>query len=336
LRPSADIGDTGTVDIEDLRTIAAAWLTDDVDPGYNADADLNMDDKIDNVDSDILAENWLTGGGRTGHYYYHYDGLGSVAAISDSAGDTVEQYDYDVYGAVLIVDSAGQVQALSLVGNPYFFTGRRLDDETGLYYYRTRYYHPALGRFLQTDPIGYQGGINLYAYCGNNPIILLDPSGLCGDDSWFSSWATETGDTITNTIGPLVGLGPDGFSTGEAWGAFAEEHSRASQGVVNALTGGLFDRESGIFYDAFNSQWEDLGSPSNEDSAAFSSGETGGRIFEVVMLVAAVAKATDFNPWLGKIAKHGAHKGGPHQYPHVQIMIRAGAHTTKHIRIPIP
>lgn len=96
--------------------MAAAWLTDDADPGYNADADLNMDGKIDNVDSDILAENWLTGGGRTGHYYYHYDGLGSVTAISDFAGNTVEQYDYDVYGAVLIVDSEGHVQAVSLIG----------------------------------------------------------------------------------------------------------------------------------------------------------------------------------------------------------------------------
>jgi RHS repeat-associated protein len=66
----------------------------------------------------------------------------------------------------------------SAVGNPYFFTGRRLDFETGLYYYRARMYSPDMGRFLQTDPIGYGDGIHWYAYCGNNPVVLVDPEGL--------------------------------------------------------------------------------------------------------------------------------------------------------------
>jgi RHS repeat-associated protein len=57
------------------------------------------------------------------------------------------------------------------------FTGRRFDYETGLYYYRARYYNPYIGRFLQTDPIGYGDGINWYAYCGNNPLAFIDPSG---------------------------------------------------------------------------------------------------------------------------------------------------------------
>ena len=62
------------------------------------------------------------------------------------------------------------------------FTGREYDAETGLYYYRARCYDPAIGRFLQTDPIGYKGGINLYSYCSNNPIIYVDPLGL---DYWI-------------------------------------------------------------------------------------------------------------------------------------------------------
>jgi RHS repeat-associated protein len=57
------------------------------------------------------------------------------------------------------------------------FTGRRFDIETGLYYYRARYYNPHIGRFMQTDPVGYGAGINWYLYCGNNPLSWVDSTG---------------------------------------------------------------------------------------------------------------------------------------------------------------
>ena len=107
-------------------------------------------------------------------YYYHYDGLGSVVALSDSAGDTVQTYEYSVYGQVAAEDPEFLI-------NPYMFTGRRFDLETGLYYYRARYYNPHIGRFMQTDPVGYADGINWYLYCGNNPLGFVDPYGLCSE-----------------------------------------------------------------------------------------------------------------------------------------------------------
>src|SRR6056297_2682023 len=63
-------------------------------------------------------------------------------------------------------------------GNPYMYTARRFDDESGLYYYRNRHYSPGIKRFVQPDPIGYADGMNIYAYCGNSPVNYVDPLGL--------------------------------------------------------------------------------------------------------------------------------------------------------------
>jgi RHS repeat-associated protein len=102
-------------------------------------------------------------------YYYHFDALGSVVALSNASGDTVQTYEYSVYGEVAVEDANHT--------NPYMFTGQRFDIETGLYYYRARYYNPYTGRFLQTDRINYGDGMNWYAYCRNNPTNFVDPSG---------------------------------------------------------------------------------------------------------------------------------------------------------------
>jgi len=118
----------------------------------------------------------VAGGG--GIYYYHFDGLGSVVALSDNAGAIVERYEYSAYGKTQILSPNYEPRTTSSYENPYMFTGRRFDPETQLYYYRARMYHPDLGRFIQPDPIGYLGGFNLYAYVENNPLKYIDPFGL--------------------------------------------------------------------------------------------------------------------------------------------------------------
>ena len=109
-------------------------------------------------------------------YFYHRDGLGSVSEVSDQSGTLVERYVYDVYGRPQIFDSTDSELTASAIGNPYLFTGRRYDPESGNYYYRARIYSPTLGRFLQSDPLGYVDGLNLYAYVGNNPLVYAESS----------------------------------------------------------------------------------------------------------------------------------------------------------------
>jgi RHS repeat-associated protein len=106
------------------------------------------------------------------------------------------------------------------VGNPYFFTGRRLDFETGLYYYRARMVSPNLGRFLQTDPIGYADGINWYAYCGNNPVVFVDPSG--SEAGWVETFTSLAVQTVKGNVGIRdVGAMYGGYIKGGAQGAAA-------------------------------------------------------------------------------------------------------------------
>jgi RHS repeat-associated protein len=115
----------------------------------------------------------VTKGSNT--FFYHQDGLGSVTDLTDSAGATAKSYAYDAYGNIL--ESPGTLE------QPYTYTGREFDAESGLYYYRARYYDPTSGRFLQKDPIGLvSGDPNLYRYVFNRPLTLRDPSGFASSD----------------------------------------------------------------------------------------------------------------------------------------------------------
>jgi len=111
-------------------------------------------------------------------YYYHADGLGTIVTITDSQGAMKEQIKYEVFGRCTFQDSQDNVLTQSAIGNPYTFTAREYDNESGLFYYRTRDYDSNTGRFTAEDRIGFAGGINFYAYVNGNPVSFIDPFGF--------------------------------------------------------------------------------------------------------------------------------------------------------------
>ena len=96
--------------------------------------------------------------------------MGSVVALTNAAAGLVQTYSYD---------SFGNITATINITQPFTYTGREYDTETGLHFYRARYYDARSGRFLQRDPIGFKGGdVDLHAYVKNNPVTYTDPDGL--------------------------------------------------------------------------------------------------------------------------------------------------------------
>ncbi|MGB7848920.1 MAG: RHS repeat-associated core domain-containing protein [Candidatus Acidiferrum sp.] len=108
-------------------------------------------------------------GGTTS--FYHADGLGSVTSLSNVVGALAQTYTLDSFGK--LTNSSGSLT------NPFQFTARESDAETGLYYYRARYYDPSTGRFLSEDPLRFKSGVNFYSYVKNSAVNLKDPYGLC-------------------------------------------------------------------------------------------------------------------------------------------------------------
>jgi len=104
--------------------------------------------------------------------YYEQDGINAVSSLSNSTGALVNTYTYDSFGK--LTASSGTVT------NPFQYTSREFDPETGLSNYRARYYDSTVGRFLSEDPIGFHAGVNFYDYVLNRPTLFLDPTGLAG------------------------------------------------------------------------------------------------------------------------------------------------------------
>lgn len=145
-------------------------------------------------------------------YVYAYDGNGNVVSVINRSGGTVvAEYEYSPFGDTIRATGA-YAQT-----NPFRFSTKYTDNETGLVYYGLRFYSPAQGRFLGRDPVGEQGGLNLYAFCGNDPINHID---YIGAITWEEIKATllNIWSTIVNSLfgGGFV---RDDYAGGR-WGVF--------------------------------------------------------------------------------------------------------------------
>jgi RHS repeat-associated protein len=122
-------------------------------------------------------------------FYYHGDALGSITEITSQSGAVVQRYAYSSFGKIESQLDPNFVQ-------PYTFTARELDTETGLYYFRARFYDSAIGRFTSEDPNGFAAGVNFYGYVSSNPTGRVDPYGLDWLDN-LSNFSAGTGDFLS-------------------------------------------------------------------------------------------------------------------------------------------
>lgn len=160
---------------------------------------------------------WYEGAGLGDKRWLHADERGSVVAVSNTAGTAIGINRYDEYG----------IPASTNIGR-FQYTGQAWLPELGMYYYKARIYSPTLGRFMQTDPIGYGDGMNLYNYVSGDPVNYSDPTGTKLDKGYWkcygncgggyansSLWPDPTGATVTvESGGDSGGSGGNGSASG--------------------------------------------------------------------------------------------------------------------------
>ncbi len=170
-------------------------------------------------------------------YFYHTDHVGSIRVITDQAGKVVYNADYLAFGSQYTKD--GDFEEL------HGFTGKEYDPDIGLYYYNARWYDPDLGRFISEDPAGQ--GPNPYSYCGNSPVMRVDPTGefwwvfalLGGLDSYLCGGDFMQG-FVMGAITGAIGAGVGSALSNTAWGAaLANSSAMGFNAVSGAIAGGI-------------------------------------------------------------------------------------------------
>ena len=160
-------------------------------------------------------------GGVYSNHWYWQDGRGNTSHITGDNAYLLERYTYDLSGAPTFYDEWDNERfGGSAYDTRFLFAGSQYLPETGLYDMRNRFYSPTLNRFLQTDPIGFAGdALNLYRYCGDDPVDRSDPMGLDGDEYFRTSpELTRLSVQATKTAAKAYAAEKDGIGWG-VWGA---------------------------------------------------------------------------------------------------------------------
>ncbi len=243
-------------------------------------------------------------------YYCHGDDMHNVVKLTDEDGEVVEGYDYGDYGQPEFYDAAGNLLDVtaSALGNPFLFNGHEWNPDTGLYWYRTRYMDPELGRFVARDTIGLWGDEknlgNPYTYLSNNPWSGLDPYGQWW---WDADYIQEGG-------GALLGF----YGAGAAGNAWAGAGVGALQGAAVVLDtpgqlvewagigqrplrylGAYNDTDPGIFASRVSSGvgWTAAAGAAGLSKAGWDVAITGARAGELIHAGEAAREALSDDPW---------------------------------------
>ena len=245
-------------------------------------------------------------------YYYHTDHLGSSTVLTNRDGELVQHYGYTAFG---YEQYKHNTSAFSVTNR---YTGQQLDEDTGLYFYKSRYYDPQLARFTQADSVvpsaSTSQALNRYTYVKNNPLKFTDPSG----HGWFSDIFKSIGNFIKQYIGMILtvlltpGLGilyasliGSAVATAVNGGTFASFAVGVGIGIAAGLVAGaagdgLFGAGWAEGATAANAAWQDAALYNVMASAAggaISSAVYGGNAGKAALRGAGIGAATSAASW---------------------------------------
>ena len=148
----------------------------------------------------LLARTEMTAYGQN-HAYYHSDKMGNITTLLSPSQQIAARYTYTPFGSTL--SAIGPLAQ----ANVYQFSSKELHPNSGLYYYGYRFFDPSTQRWLNRDPLGEEGGLNLYGFVGNNPMMYVDLYGL----DWWKDWQDWSEEASAAAYGALSAMDPTGL-----------------------------------------------------------------------------------------------------------------------------